>query len=134
MLLTKLVAAPVLILVLHITATLTGWYDAIWWLDKPIHFFGGVAIAISSYYLIAHFKTTGQMHINWPWLNILVITAIVALCAVVWEFFEFYIDSIISIAAMQQTIDDTITDLVMGILGGMIVAFIVTWPNLRMKK
>ncbi len=124
--LVKLVIPPLAVLVIHIIATVIGWYEAIWYFDKPMHFIGGIAIAISAYYLIAYFEQAGKLQISWKPLRILAITSIVALSAVSWEFMEFYLDSI-SYSVMQPSVRDTITDLVMGVLGGMITACITTY-------
>jgi hypothetical protein len=122
----KIIAAPITVLVIHIIATISGAYEQIFWLDKPIHFLGGVAIALSTYYTIAYFTENKKLQINWVWLRILAISSVVALSVVSWEFLEFYLDSISS-GTMQPSIRDTMTDMLMGMAGGMITAFIISW-------
>ena len=122
----KIVAAPLSVLVIHIIATISGGYELIQWLDKPIHFLGGIAIAISTYYLIAYFTENKKLQISWMPLQILAITAAVALSAVSWEFLEYYLD-MTTASMMQPSVQDTITDMLMGLAGGMLTAIIISW-------
>lgn len=123
----KIIAAPFVVLILHIAATITGLYDATWWLDKPLHLLGGVAIAISTHYLIVYFSNTGKLRIEWKPLTVLAIFSVVALAAVSWEFMEFYFDRISNTTTMQGSLYDTITDLIMGMLGGTITGTLLTY-------
>lgn len=131
--LVKIFFAPFAVLILHIVATIFGWYELIWWLDKPLHLLGGVAIAASTYYLIEYFSHIQKLQINWKPLNLLAIFSVVALAAVSWEFMEFYFDRTIN-SDMQGGLYDTITDLIMGMLGGMLTALIFTYLLKKQPK
>lgn len=128
----KIVTGPLVVLVLHILATVLGWYEMIWWLDKPLHFLGGVSIAISAYYLISYFSAIGKIQINWKPLMLLAIFSAVALCAMSWEFMEFYFDRAAG-STMQGDVLDTITDMLMGMLGGMLISIPLTFRK-KSKK
>lgn len=130
----KIFAGPVILLVLHISATIFGWYETVYYLDRPMHFLGGIAVAMSAHYLVKYFSHTDKLQINWKPIQVLAITAVVALGAVSWEFLEFYLDSI-SFAVMQPSVYDTIIDLTMGLLGGMITALLATYlPTANFHK
>jgi hypothetical protein len=129
----KIITAPFVVLLLHITATVTGWYEMIWWLDKPLHLAGGIAVAISSYYLIKYFESAGKLKISWLPIQVLGIFAIVALAAVSWEFLEFYLDKKI-FAMHQPSLYDTMVDLIMGMFGGTITGTLMSYFGRSAKK
>jgi hypothetical protein len=120
--LVKLALAPALVLIVHILVTVMDGYTLIWWLDNPIHFLGGIAVAISSYFFLQYFEVNQQFSVSWLPLKLLIIFGIVALCAVSWEFLEFYLDLKGALVMHQPSVRDTITDMLMGLLGGMLAA------------
>lgn len=120
--------APFVLLVVHIFATLGGWYEIWWWFDIPMHFLGGVAVAFSGYHLLQDFSKRNLLAIEFTPLKILTIMSFTALAAVSWEFFEFSLDTYVN-TNMQPGIVDTIKDLAIGISGGGIVGTILTLRN-----
>lgn len=120
----KISIPPFAVLVFHILATIIGWYEMFWWFDIPLHFLGGVAIAISSIVLFQYFKNINQLEIKWLPLKILLAISLVGLSAVCWEFMEFTFDQIFS-TNMQPGIVDTIKDLAVGLTGGIVTALIL---------
>jgi hypothetical protein len=119
----RIVIWPIIVLCLHIIATLLGWYDYIVWLDTPMHFLGGASIALSAYYLA---KDTG---IDLPltyFLLLLIGTS--AFAAVLWEFMEFGGDYYFG-SVMQPSQPDTMKDLFMGIIGAASAASIISWQT-----
>ena len=130
--LSKIFIPPFIVLLVHVAATILEWYEAVWWLDKPLHLLGGIAVGISSYYLIVYFINNDKLQVNWKPLLLLAIFAATALSAVSWEFMEFYLDQQVHIV-MQPSVYDTITDLIMGMLGGMTSGTILTYIA-KLKK
>jgi hypothetical protein len=120
----KIALAPFAVLILHIIATVFGWYETYWWFDIPMHFMGGVAIGFSSYYLLKDFSDRDRLMVGWQPLQILILISITALAAVSWEFFEFSLDRYVD-TTMQPSILDTMKDLGMGIAGGGLSSFII---------
>lgn len=109
-----------LVLALHLISQELGLY-ALWrWLDTPMHFFGGVAISLSSYYLFAHLESKNELKAV-PSVKMFLAIAITALAAVLWEFSEYASDSILG-TIMQPSIIDTLKDLMMGLLGAAVIA------------
>ncbi len=130
-LLLKITTAPFAVLILHIFADLTGLYENYWWMDIPLHFLGGVAIAIASYFLLEYFTQTKKLSINSLALKSLIIISLVALSAISWEFLEYFLDFYFA-TEMQPSILDTMKDLAMGLFGGFVV-IILNITNQRTK-
>lgn len=94
-------------------------YLALPWLDIPMHFFGGVAIA---YFIFGSIKNTlakevlGELTKSGEYL--LAFSGVCA-AALVWEFAEWSTDRI-GITEAQLSLEDTILDMFLGVSGGMI--------------
>ncbi|HMR55599.1 MAG TPA: hypothetical protein PKD34_03350 [Candidatus Doudnabacteria bacterium] len=114
----KIILGPAIVLVLHIIADLTGLYYEIFWLDVPMHFLGGVAIAFSAYYFLTYADITSKQ-VAVKLLSLFLILALTALSAVGWEIFEYGMDRIFK-TRMQPSVHDTMKDLAFGLLGGAI--------------
>ena len=119
----KISVPPFAVLIFHILATVIGWYETFWWFDIPLHFLGGVAIAISSIFFFEYFQITNRLEIKWWPLKILLIISLVGLSAVCWEFMEFTFDQMFS-TNMQPGMVDTIKDLAVGLAGGILTALL----------
>lgn len=103
----------------------TNSYDLLPWLDIPMHFIGGGAMAYSYAVflrLLEDRRYIGSMH---SWLKILFIVSLVSLTAVVWEWHEFLRDVFLG-EHTQLGEADTMGDFFMGILGGLAGAFALT--------
>lgn len=129
----KIALAPFAILILHILATVLGWYELFWWFDMPMHFLGGAAIALSSYYLFDDFADRDRLSIQWLPLKILILLAFTSLAAVSWEFLEFAMDRYVD-TNMQPSILDTVKDLAIGLSGGGLIALAISPLKKILKK
>ncbi len=127
----KLGWAPALVLGFHIFATVTNLYTTFWWFDIPLHFLGGVAIALSSYYFLEYFSFHEKFQTQFAPLHFLIIISFTALAAVCWEFMEFSFDTFMR-TSLQPGIVDTVKDLTIGLIGGSIAA--IAALALRFKK
>lgn len=125
----KITALGLVILILHGLFTIAGLYESFWWWDIPMHFLGGIAIAIASYYLLQHFEHRNLLEIRSKVIYFLIIISIVGLSAVAWEIFEFFIDQFLNLVYMQMSLKDTLKDICMGILGGNIIAALVIFKK-----
>jgi hypothetical protein len=108
------------IAVLYIFGFVYEWNYSVWWYDILLHFLGGVWIAIVAHrFLIEPMGRIGR-------IGPILIIALVALVGVGWEFYEFTIDEIFfedrALWRAQEGNTDTMTDLMMDILGGAVVA------------
>ncbi len=126
----KIAVAPIALLVIHTLVTIFGYYESYWWLDIPMHFLGGIAIAASAYFLLQHFQELNQYSNSSKILQFLIIVSIVALSAVAWEVMEFSLD-FYYLTEMQPTVQDTMKDLSIGLIGGSLTALFFSKPNLK---
>src|SRR5690606_17541667 len=105
-----------LVLYLHVLAMDQALYFEYWWFDILMHFLGGLALGwFSAYFLV---KCIPQ-HSKSFTVFFLGILSMVLILALIWEGFEF----VQGIAVNGENyLIDTIGDIVMGLLGGTLVA------------
>lgn len=111
---------PALVLAIHQIVVETGLYGKFSWLDTPIHFIGGMAIATSAFFIFKHLESKNELKVT-PILKILFAIALTALAAVMWEQIEFTSDTLFN-TSFQHGVWDTMKDLTMGLLGSSIVS------------
>src|SRR3989338_311161 len=99
-------------------------YKIWWWFDILTHAMGGATIGILG---IALHQWAEQRYgiIKRPWWwSAIIILGFVALIAILWEVYEYLLDIWVlmpqGLAKSQPSLRDTIGDLVMGLLGGLI--------------
>lgn len=117
----KILKFPLLVLVVHVLATVLGWYANIEHFDKLMHALGGMSIAVgtfSLYSLLRQRKLVGTNHLL---VISIAVVAIVVSTAVAWEWMEFLIDTLTG-SHMQISLTDTMGDLLAGTLGGTIIS------------
>jgi len=98
------------------------WYWRIPWLDMPMHFLGG--FWVGSVALLFYSSTASKQFLQM--LLFSVFSAI--LIGVLWELFEFNVDTI-TIALGQNGVLDTASDLIFDILGGGSAALCLYFKN-----
>lgn len=104
------------------------WYRISWW-DLLLHGISGMIVA---FFAIAIYKkqvvqrANGQISSGFRFLFIL---SFAALCGVLWEIYEFNCDQLFG-ALMQKDNTDTMTDLIAGLIGALIVAL---WTEIKSK-
>lgn len=101
-------------------------------LDIPMHFFGGVAIA---YFFSGCFAALpkGAVEPAWrPFLHVVLVISMTATAAVLWEFAEFLSDALLGTHS-QIDLDDTLSDMAMGITGGVTYA-LIAWRTSRVRR
>lgn len=96
------------------------------WLDIPMHFFGGVAIAFFYWKSLLHPLAASVLgELSSFGRQILGVAAVGATTAV-WEFAEWFTDYL-GITEAQVGLDDTILDMLLGFLGG--ILYLVMGPQ-----
>ncbi len=115
--------APVTVFLLHVAISLFGGYGVIPALDIPMHLLGGAAIGYFfwSLYLVA--AAAGVLGKPSKILGVILVFALICSSTVFWEFAEFLTDKYLGTRA-QLDLDDTLFDMLLGILGG--TAFLTT--------
>lgn len=114
----KIIFPPTLILLIHILLMYKGAYTIFPFLDIPMHFFGGGAIAFSFILILKELNIT----IDNKFYKIIVIISFVGLIGIFWEFFEFGLDYFFKIGL--NDLKDALSDLFLGLVGGLIVSII----------
>ena len=95
-----------------------------------MHFIGGLSIGYS-YILFYKFLQQENIIISKDLiLNIFFIISIVALTAVLWEMAEFVSDYFYH-TRVQVSLDDTMLDMFLGILGGSLVSFLFKFIKVK---
>lgn len=113
------------VLALHVVLSkAVGAYAVFPWLDVPMHAAGGAAIVVGGRGVLREVVAAGLASRPEPWLERVLLLALTALAAVVWEFAEWTGDRL-GWTAAQAGLDDTMLDLLMGLVGG---AIAVLWP------
>ncbi len=117
----KIFKYPILVLGLHVVATVTGSYWQFSKLDNLMHFLGGASIAAAAMTTLKILGNKKLLTVHSKLIKIIIICGIVALVAVLWEFMEFGIDYFFHVV-MQPDLTDTMSDLALGLCGGALTA------------
>lgn len=127
----------IFILVLHILATVNHWYWIYKWLDIPMHFLGGLWLAMIFFWLIhPHLDFKGHRAI----LVIVLSLAFVAFLGVLWEFWEFVHDFFFTknlYFGNQFIIEkriDVVKDLFFDLVGGLVLTLLFLFQVKSQKK
>jgi hypothetical protein len=111
----------IIIAIIYALSIFYSLFYEIWWLDIPMHFLGGLWIALLSAWFFSHFSffysRKGNTKFVWSTLVFLVI-----LIGVLWEIFEYTT----GIAALPSEYwFDTLLDMVMDFLGVVVGAWYI---------
>lgn len=112
-----LIAISTLALV-HYVATVNFFYWRYSWLDMPMHFLGGLCVALG-FAILPFFRIT----LPPKYRTILTYLLFVFFVGVVWEVFE-YVNNISTVRDDDSIIIDTMVDLILDLLGGCLGYFI----------
>lgn len=99
-----------------------GLYGLIWQWDDMLHFVYGVLIGIGAVLWLSLLVRNAHSVRLPTWLQALFTVAIVVLVAVLWEIVEFVCDELFGTVLQANDLFDTMTDLIYGLGGGMVVA------------
>ncbi len=94
-------------------------YDLYSWFDILMHFLGGFSIAFTSVLFLNFFEEKKLLKIKSSFLFIFIVVSFVSLIAILWEFYEFILRDFFNVI-VQISLEDTLSDLLMGIGGGFV--------------
>lgn len=121
------------VLVLNQIAVIFDLYYHYKWFDIPMHFLGGFVIGLFAIAILnrtiesIQFKNKSRFG---KFISPLFILGFVALIGIVWEWHEFLLDQINSVAVVHQpSVGDTMADFVLDLFGGLI-AMAFFWRGL----
>lgn len=120
------------IAILYVAGFLFRWNYSLWWYDLLLHFLGGMWVAIAAKKFLI--RPIGQIGRIGP----IFLVAFVALVGVTWEIYEFTIDELFfeerALWRAQEGNTDTMTDLMMDLVGGAVVSFYLTYRSYRSDR
>jgi hypothetical protein len=125
----RILLFPVMVLIIYIVLAF-GFdiYTIFPWFDIPFHAAGGLSIGWAGVLLINELEKRKLVgHIN-KWVIVLFSLSLVALIAILWELHEF-IFQLYFPPEIPMTLDDTMLDFVMGLLGGLFGSVFVSGRN-----
>jgi hypothetical protein len=93
--------------------------------DIIIHFLGGFSIAFTSILFLNFFKEKKYISVKNRILLVFIVVCFVGFVAILWEFFEYLLVYFFNVA-WQGSIEDTLGDFLMGILGGLFGGILFT--------
>jgi hypothetical protein len=108
-------------------------YEAVPWLDIPMHLAGGVAIAAFIWGSLNVLEGQDLLQPSSGNLRRLLVFALTVTAAVFWEFGELAFDLIVR-GALERTLPDTLADLAMGLAGGSLYLAMRFFLQPEMKK
>lgn len=111
------------------------WYDAIPWLDSPLHFFGGLWAGLFFFFLFGNMFSENSSHPMERVKILIMAVGFTGLLGIFWEFYEFIMDNSLALL-MQPSIGDTMKDLFLDILGGAVAGVFILFlkPLWERKK
>lgn len=98
-------------------------YYRIWWFDLFTHFISGAMTSIIAFILL---KENGFVKKKYKWIGFIFIILFTISAAVCWEYFEFFCDKLFqsdSQWVMATGVDDTMTDMLIATLAGILSSF-----------
>src|SRR3989344_4068728 len=113
---------PVLVLTFHVIIMLfTNAYRFFPWFDIPMHVLGGISVGCTFVFILRYIEKETPVRLGN--LKFVFIISLVALTAVLWEFFEFSLGFFTGIS-FQGNLEDTLADLFLGLAGGTFIALL----------
>lgn len=109
---------PVLVLIVHFFLLFFNVYEIFSWFDMPMHFFGGMAVGVTYFLTLKYLQGKNYLRLN-NIARVIFVFALVSLTAIFWEFFEFSATYITGLS-LQGNLNDTMLDLFLGMLGGLL--------------
>ncbi len=117
------------ILSFHFLGSFYHWYDAVLWLDIPMHLIGGMWVALLFVYLFEKYLLKlEQVHF---FRSLILALGFVALIGILWEFYEYLSDVYIykihplNLVFNPKNYPDTLSDIVNDLVGGTAVLSII---------
>ena len=109
---------PLLLFIFGWLFYLAGSFSYISWLDNILHFTGGMILGFTYFLILRYFESREYLKLN-RFFMIFFVIALVSLTVVLWEFYQFLLGFFTNIP-VQLTLEDTLFDLFLGLLGGLV--------------
>lgn len=113
------IAALIFILMAMYFGNVLNFYDLVPYYDKILHTSSGIIIGIMSIVVYAHFTKEYFTKINPRFMMLFCVIFTLALAGG-WEIWEYTTDKIFGLTSQLNSLDDTMTDIICGTVGGLI--------------
>lgn len=103
-----------------VMGSILNFYYKVWWFDLLVHFISGIVTGIVAFILLQKNRLVNK---KYKWLGFLFILLASIGIAAFWEYFEFTCDKIFhedSQWVRSTGVDDTMTDMLIATLGGLL--------------
>ncbi len=98
-------------------------YLKFWWWDGLMHTIGGALLGIAGFLLVYVLNANEKVHLNLePFFVALFSFSFANVMSVIWEIFEFTVDSFFFIGMQESGLVDTMWDFIVAELGALVVA------------
>lgn len=125
---------PIGLVLVHIAFTyLVHIYAILPWFDIPMHYLGGLTIALSFRATFLYLRDRGWIHEMDSTVLLLLVFTSVATAAVLWELLEFVYDRAFGVN-VQISLANTMQDLVVGMAGGLTAVLYLLAAGRRSKS
>lgn len=110
------------------------WYWYVLWFDMPMHFFGGLWVGLTSLWIVyisGYFKIPESYRD--PDKVVFVALFSTAIIGLLWEVFEFSVDTLLVIAPTYD-VSDTLSDIAFDMAGALLASTVFTSKELYKKQ
>lgn len=117
------------IILAHFFGSVVNLYNTVWWYDLFAHFLSGVLTAVLALVIISWFGVYDEKN---KIFNVLFIICFVLMIASIWEFLEYGMDTFFNMNvqhSIETGVSDTMEDMLVAFLGGIIVSIIYLIEN-----
>ncbi len=98
-------------------------YDRFWWYDAFLHFVSAIVLGIIGFFIIYIFYSANRLRL--PQIIIFTFAFFFSLgMGALWEITEFFIDKTLGMNMQVGSLDDTMYDLILDALGGLVAVLI----------
>jgi hypothetical protein len=123
-------ALPFGLFCFHLVLVFVGIFQRYPWLDIPTHFLGGVFITNSFSLAITYFQERKILSELNVFSKSIFLFGLTSSAVVLWEFGEFMLDFFFDTAA-QLSLEDTMLDMFLGLLGGTALIVFLGRANIK---
>lgn len=104
----------------------TAAYQILEWPNRLMHFLGGLSITVPIFIVLKWAKANKFISTSSHWVDFLLLVMGAMFVATFWEYHEYIHDTYFpSLHLAQPSVDDTMKDMVMGMLGS--ITFVLGW-------
>jgi hypothetical protein len=121
----KMAVAPFIVfMVSYYLDQFTPVYRIFEWPNRLMHFLGGLSISVPIYFVLKWMKANKFISTSSKWIDFILIVMSAMCVASLWEFHEYFHDKYFPGPFLAQpSVDDTMKDMIMGMLGSIVFVF-----------